>query len=311
MFELIFGSYPHKPRRDRSKRPAMKKEFVVVNARSMFKTPQTMEEAEDRLKALLEEIAQLKSASSQDDCSMYPQTGEPLTTQEHSRWKRETRFLLARKNREVAYLKSWMRLQGSVLFATHTPKPEVAFRILWQCNQLFERLSRQGISFSSEEKRLLEEVQSFTSLREDILLEEARACANDTPLNTFQFGGFIARATKSEKDLAVLTRAWVKIRDQAPTDTSLIAKCGQMYVDALCDLNHFKEALAVVKSLDQTNHDTAYTWLALARYSGDKAIPEHARTLSENIPEEARRWFFLGLYSISGSLEKKPMRTSR
>jgi HEPN domain-containing protein len=287
----------------------MKKEFVVVNARSMFKTPQTMEEAEDRLKALLEEIAQLKSASSQDNCPMHPQTGEPLTTQEHSRWKRETCFLLARKNREVAYLKSWMRLQGSVLFATHTPKPEVAFRILWQCNQLFERLSRQGISFSSEEKRLLEEVQSLTSLREDTLIEEARACANDTPLNTFQFNGYIARATKSEKDLVVLTRAWVKIREEAPTDTLLITKCGQRYVDALCDLNRFEEARAVVESLDQTDPTTPYIWLALARYSGDKAILEHARVLSVKIPEKTRSWFFLRLYSVSG--EKTDLNLAR
>ncbi|MDD5437753.1 MAG: hypothetical protein PHC70_01265 [Patescibacteria group bacterium] len=287
----------------------MKKEFVIVSANSVFKAPQNMQEAEDRLKALRGGIVQLETTL-RDKHVSHPQTGERLTTQQYFEWKREVRSVLARKTREAGYLKSWMKLQGSVPLAPQQVKAEAAFRMLWRCGQLLHRLSDEGVDFTPEERQLVADIEDFTGLKADQLLEEARACMQGGSENVFQFGALIAQATRDDQDLAVLTREWERVNAQTPRNEVLIAKCAEVYVRLLGYFGRFEDAIAVARSLDQTQRDAAYAWSTIAEHSGDSAVLEYTRALGRNIPAGQREWLFLGLYSFFGEQEDADLATS-
>src|SRR5512133_3284427 len=91
----------------------MKKELVILSANLVFKAPQNIQEAEERLKALRVDIVQLETALRNKHVS-HPQTGERLTTKQYFDWKREVRSVFSQKVRETGYLKSWMKLQGGI-----------------------------------------------------------------------------------------------------------------------------------------------------------------------------------------------------
>lgn len=275
----------------------MKKEFVTMGTDSIFETPRNKQEAKDRLKTLRANITQLELALRGKHVSDL-QTGE-LTTQQHLGRKREARSILTQMIREVAYLKSWMKPQ----LAPSQCKDEAAFRMLWRCSQLFCRLNDEGVDFTLEERQLLADVENFTGLKTDQLLEEARTCMQGGPQNVFQFGALIAQATRDDQDLAVLTREWKSVNTMSPHDEDMITKCGAVYVRVLALFGRLEDAVAVARSLDQAQYEAAYAWLAIAQRSSDSSALERARALGRNFPTGRREWFFLGLYSFFGEQE--------
>lgn len=280
----------------------MKKELVVVSTNTVYKPPQNMQEAEDRLKALKADIVQLDAVLS-DRHVNHPTTGERLTTQQYFKWKREARSILTQKMRETSYLKSWMKLQGGVPLTPNQTKGEAAFRMLWRCCQLFHRLNDEGVDFTQEERQLLMEIEDFTGLKADQLLKEARACMQRGSENIFRFGALIAQATRDDQDLAVLTQEWDRVNAASPRNEALIARCAETYTRTLVYFGRFEDAIVVARSLDQTHRDTAYVWSRIAQYSNDPAVLEYARALGRNIQAGQREWFFLGLYSFFGKQE--------
>lgn len=286
----------------------MKKELVILSANLVFKAPQNIQEAEERLKALRVDIVQLETALRNKHVS-HPQTGERLTTKQYFDWKREVRSVFSQKVRETSYLKSWMKLQGGIPLTPNQFNGEAAFRVLWRCSQLFRRLNDEGVDFAPEELQLLMDVENLTGLKTDQLLEEARACMKGGSENVFQFGALIAQTTRDDQDLAVLTQEWEKVNAASPRDEVLIAKCAQVYTHVLGYFGRVEEAVAIARSPDQTQRDTAYAWLTIAQYSNDPAVLEYARALGRDLPAGQREWFFLNLYSFFGEQEDADLAT--
>lgn len=277
----------------------MKKESVVAGTNSTFSEPLDLENAQERIEDLKAEIIQLETSLHNKHVS-HPVTGERLSTMEYFTWKRGVLSALDRDMRELGYLRSWIKLKGGA--PLYQVRSEAAFRILWRCGQLLRRLDEKGIEFTSEERKLLDDVEDFTGLKADRLLEDARACMRGDPNNVLQFGGMIAKATRNDQDVAVLANEWEKVADR-PRNAALIAACAQEYTQVLAYLGRFDEATSVARSLDQTQREAAYAWSAIAQHSGNQDALDRARALGRNLPMGNREWFFLDLYSFSGKHE--------
>lgn len=280
----------------------MQKDLTVNGGASpLFNPPHNTQNAQERFLLLQNEITQLERSLC-DKHVKNPQTGLRFSTEEYFQWKKKANAALAQKTRELSYLKAWAKTNGRSL----TPQPvkaETTFKMLWRCGQLFLRLSEQGVPFTAEERQLIADIEAYTGLHADQVLEEARVCMSGSPENFFKLGGDIARVTKDGRDLAILTQEWEKMSAQTPRNEGRMTNCAETYAQALMCFGRTEEATIVVRSLDQFEGAAAYAWSIIAERSGDQAALEHARVLGRRLEPARREWFFLRLYSLFGQQE--------
>lgn len=272
----------------------MKHTFEVSHARPHFLEPKDRAEAEQRLKLLRAEVAEVHARLRSKDVES-PTTGERLTTTEYFAWRRRMGRLLDDRQREITGIRQWLAQYAG---DPSSPKLTSDVLLLTRCHRTLAGLRQDGASLGEDAEGLIRQLEVRLGVGVDPVLREARECMAGNIQNTFQFGGLIARATRDDADLELLHRQWLLLEEAKPS-ADLFSSCATGYIETLTACDRTDIAIEVASKMPSCNN-AGFSWLVIAKASEDE---EHLRRAREVAEDSGLGPLWRAIYEYSGAEE--------